>query len=219
MSYPQINAAVINGSGEGTLGPPGPSNFTGMASSTLPVTFGIPDTREIKGPASSLLATRISLPTVLIGIPPSSVSMSASSLAAVEFGSIACALSLQVGSAQSLQWTQFGPVTAITALPASSLDTVQFSGPLTPTHTLTHSGGMRPSLFGGASMAHRFYATSLRRTRLGVPVSSLSGTSMPTQSLASVHFGTPTLGGVSMWARTLHATRFERPSLDRGTTC
>lgn len=216
MTFPLINVEVINGASSGADAPVDVQNYTALPLART--TFGVPQIIEVRlAPASGFSPVRFGVHMVVTGLPPTNLAYPAMSLVAGKFGVAHVDSVLQVELVQSLQSSRFGGPATRFALDATSLGAPKFGAPSTINYA--EPPPLRTARFGVGASEHRLTAASCHRIKFGQPSLQLDSMASGVQSLRPVHFGMPSLGAISMRARTLASVRFGRLTVDRGATC
>lgn len=215
MSYPQINAAPINGT----------SNSGNMVTALTPEplfagVFGVPQL-ILPEPSNftppSIKPVRFGDASLQVGMLPNSTMLGVASLRQVAFGKPAVSAALVLRGLAPLQPVSFGHAVMRARLTAKGLAVTTMGTPGQVAHFQPQP--LRFMAFGGPCMAIGLPAASTAKVRFGRPRVALATAVLGAASLEPVRFSTIAMTGISLRARTLTGVRFGRPAVDRGAIC
>lgn len=215
MSYPQINAAPINGTSDSgnmvTALTPEPL-FAGV--------FGVPQL-ILPEPSNftppSINPVRFGDASLQVGMLPNSTMLGVASLRQVAFGKPAVSAALVLRGLAPLQPVSFGHAVMRARLTAKGLAVTTMGTPGQVAHFQPQP--LRSMAFGGPCMAIGLPAASTAKVRFGRPRVALATAVLGADSLEPVRFSTIAMTGISLRARTLAVVRFGRPFVSGDSTC
>lgn len=215
MSYPQINAAPINGTSDSgnmvTALTPEPL-FAGV--------FGVPQL-ILPEPSNftppSIKPVRFGDAFLQAGMPPGGTMLGVGSLRQVAFGKPTVSATLVLRGLAPLQPVGFGHAVMRARLTAKGLAATTMGTPGQVAHFQPQP--LRSMAFGGPCMAIGLPAASTAKVRFGRPRVALATAVLGADSLEPVRFSTIAMAGISLHARTLTVIRFGRPFVSGDSTC
>lgn len=215
MSYPQINAAPINGTSDSG------NMVTALTPESLSAgVFGVPQL-ILPEPSNftppSIQPVRFGDAYLQAGMPPNSTMLGVSSLRPAVFGKPAVSAALVLRGLAPLQPVGFGHAVMRARLTAKGLAATTIGTPGQVAHFQPQP--LRSMVFGGPCMAIGLPAASTAKVRFGRPRVALATAVLGAASLEPVRFSTIAMAGISLRARTLTRVSFGRPAVDRGAIC
>lgn len=215
MSYPQINAAPINGTVDS-----GNTATTFTPESLSAGVFGVPQLtlpEPLNFTPPSIQPVRFGDAFLQAGMPPGGTMLGVASLRQVAFGKPAVSAALVLRGLAPLQPVSFGHAVMRARLTAKGLAATTMGTPGQVAHFQPQP--LRSMAFGGPCMAIGLPAASTAKVRFGRPRVALATAVLGAASLEPVRFSTIAMAGISLRARTLTAVRFGRPFVSGDSTC
>lgn len=188
-----LNACLIGAGGTMGSGTPQPQPQSFTVHGLAPVAFG----------------------TAEVVTAPPSAALTASGLRAASFGQPS--LVIQTGEVPGIASARLGVARLHVQMPAQGGQPVRLGTP--SSSVALRAQGLRASGLGVATLVQNSGAGSIAPVRFGPVRAVVGGLQMQVSGLKAASLGAPSLGGISMRARTLCPVRLGRPTLQRENTC